>query len=184
MKKLKIFGALAMSTVAICGLVGCDEEAKTYTVTFDSNPAITTDDVVVKYKEGATKLDNVPVPVEKEGFAGVWEAYELNDENITVTATYGNGMQSTPYMVATASQLLTILQFHLSNEYKPTGDPLAKTHFKLIADIDLNDVSVELAGIDLSGKYFNNSLKADGHTVTYEDSTTLAKITSILNING
>ena len=61
-------------------------EPTTYTVTFVAD-GVTVD--AVEYREGDTALERVPEVPAKEGYTGVWEAYDIkNGGNITVNAVY------------------------------------------------------------------------------------------------
>lgn len=181
MKKKLVLGALALSATAVLGLTGCGDK-KTYTVTFDSDPAITSDNKYVDFKEGATKLENVPTPVEKDGFAGVWESFKLEDKDITVTAKYGDGTAANPYMVATASQFKTLLTNYT---YAKAELPQTQTYFKLIADVDLDDIA-DLEELELASKYFNGVIDGDGHKLLNLDGSRLRATEGALfaNITG
>lgn len=178
MKKKLVLGALALSATAVFGLTGCGDK-NTYTVTFDSDPAITSDNKYVDFKEGATKLDNVPTPIEKDGFAGVWESFKLEDKDITVTAKYGDGTEANPYMVATASQFRTILTDYT---YTKQTLPTAKTYFKLIADIDMEDIA-DLESLELASKYFKGVIDGDGHKLLNLDGSRLRSTEGALFAN-
>ena len=124
MKKKLMLGALALSATAVFGLTGCDKseeptnppETPKYTVTFDHDNNPDTTNTVVEFEQGETELSNVPAVPEMNGFAGVWDTYQLNDESITVTAKYGNGTAQNPYLVATAQQFLNILEDYTASE--------------------------------------------------------------------
>lgn len=73
---------------AIIGTYTVEEEPEptTYTVTFVAD-GVTVD--TVEYQEGDTALERVPDVPAKEGYTGVWEAYDItNGGNITVNAVY------------------------------------------------------------------------------------------------
>ena len=124
MKKQLFIGALALGATALFGLTGCGDtkdkdtvtpELPKYTVTFDhdNNPA--TDNIVVEYVEGDTSLNgkqNYSQVLNKEvdGYAVVWDEYTLNNENIVVNATYGDGTQANPYLVSNGKQFAQILK--------------------------------------------------------------------------
>ena len=164
MKKKLVIGALTLGATAVVGLTGC---GTSFTATFDSDPTRTEDNVVVKFKEGATKLDQIPTPVEKDGFAGVWEDFSIKNENFTVNAKYGDGSQSNPYMVATASQFRNIL-VNYTSATKP-DNRTEQTYFKLISNIDLNEIT-DLQSLEIGGKYFKGVIDGSGY--------------SLLNLNG
>ncbi len=117
MKKKLMIGALALSATAVFGLTGCDGESpdkpkvpQRYTVTFDHDNDTTTAPVdVLEFTEGDQWLSGEPAAPEVDGFAGIWNAYTLEDENITVTAHYGDGSEINPYMVANESQFKRII---------------------------------------------------------------------------
>ena len=63
-----------------------DPEPATYTVTFVAD-GVTVD--AVEYQEGDPELERVPDVPAKNGYTGVWEAYDItNGGNITVNAVY------------------------------------------------------------------------------------------------
>lgn len=117
MNKKLIIGALALTATATFGLAGCGDDKKkneeqktpTYTVTFDHDNNPETDNQVVEYQQGDTSLANIPEVPELNGFAGVWDSFVLNNQNITVTAKYGDGTATNPYLVATKDQFYRIL---------------------------------------------------------------------------
>ena len=114
MKKKLVFGALALSATALFGLTGCDNndnKPKTYTVTFDHDNDVETENNVITLNKGTTTLDPnlVPAVPEMNGFAGEWDSFTLNDQNITVNAKYGDGTESNPYLVSNATQFVRIL---------------------------------------------------------------------------
>ena len=118
MNKKIMLGALALSATAVLGLTGCggkdnDKKPETvkYTVTFDHDNDSTTQNQVVEFEKGTTALDKsvIPQAPEVDGFAGQWDEFALNDQNITVTARYGDGTQYNPYLVATSAQFKKIL---------------------------------------------------------------------------
>ena len=118
MKKKLLVGALALSATAVFGLTGCDndkqeqkpEVPKTYTVTFDHDNDPTTDPVdVVEFTAGDQWLNREPSVPEYNGFAGIWNGYTLEDDNITVTAYYGDGTEINPYMIANPTQFKRVI---------------------------------------------------------------------------
>ena len=168
MKKKMLFTTLALGATAVVGLTGCGKE--TFKVTFDADPLKTEDNIVVEYKEGEKSLSSIPTVIEKDGFAGVWEDFSLNDTNFTVNAKYGDGTQANPYMVAKASQLKKILtDYTYSKENVETAN---KTYFKFIADIDLNDIE-DLQSLEISNKYLKAEIDGDGHKLLNLDGTKL-----------
>ncbi len=177
MKKKLVLGAL-IGAATVVGLTGCGKAS--FTATFDSDPTITEDNVVVKFKEGATKLDSIPTPVEKDGFAGVWEDFSIKNENFTVTAKYGDGSQSNPYMVATASQFKNILVNHTSETKPDTTDE--RTYFKLISDINLSEIT-DLQSLEIGGRYFRGVIDGDGHSLFNLNGTSLDQTAGALFAN-
>ena len=133
MNKKIMLGALALSATAVFGLTGCgdkkDKEPETpkYTVTFDHDNNSATENMVVEFEEGTEVLDPSVIPAvpEVDGFAGVWDSFTLNDQNITVTAQYGDGSQNNPYMVSTSAQFKKIIddytQYVSTTYAKPNG---------------------------------------------------------------
>lgn len=117
MNKKIMLGALALSATAVFGLTGCENKEKEtpttpkYTITFDHDNNSATANQVVEVEMGTTELDTslIPTAPEMNGFAGIWNSFTLNDQNITVTAKYGNGTPANPFMVATAEQFKKIL---------------------------------------------------------------------------
>lgn len=111
-----MIGALALSATAVFGLTGCDSDKpkdktpKTYTVTFDHDNNPETDPVdVVEFTAGDELLVREPVAPEVDGFAGIWNSYTLENQNLTVTAYYGDGSEINPYMIATAGQFKRLI---------------------------------------------------------------------------
>lgn len=118
MNKKIMLGVLALGTTAILGLTGCgdkkgDDTPDTikYTVTFDHDNNLETQNQVVEFEAGTTVLNAslIPTAPEVDGFAGVWDSYRLEDKNIIVTAKYGDGSQQNPYLVSTGEQFKRIL---------------------------------------------------------------------------
>ncbi|MBQ3502961.1 MAG: hypothetical protein IJA72_04810, partial [Clostridia bacterium] len=124
MKKQLFVGALALGATALFGLTGCGEakdndnvtpELPKYTVTFDHDGNPNTDNIVVEYSEGDTSLSgkkNYSTVLNKEvdGYAVVWDEYTLNNEDIVVNATYGDGTQANPYLISNGKQLVQVLK--------------------------------------------------------------------------
>lgn len=67
------------------GTVTVKTTVNKYTVTFVADGVTV---ATVEYEEGATSLDGVPDVPAKSGYTGEWEAYTLNNTNITVNAVY------------------------------------------------------------------------------------------------
>ncbi len=122
MKKQILMGALALSSAALLGLVGCGDkkdnkkqpELPKYTVTFDHDNNPETDNIIVEYTKGDKNLKgyNYVKALNKEvdGYAVVWDDYTLNDEDIVVNARYGDGSEQNPYLVSTGEQFAQILK--------------------------------------------------------------------------
>lgn len=163
MNKKIVLSALALGAFATLGLTGC---GKTYTVTFDCDPTITTDNITVTYKKGAKKLSNIPTPIESAGFAGVWEEFSLNNQDITVNAVYGDGSEESPFLVATPNQFKNILI-----NYTFESDPIY-IYFKLINDIDLSQVDFA-TNLNLTDKIFSGQIDGNGHKLLNLDASKL-----------
>ena len=135
MNKKLCIGAMVLSATALFGLAGCGDKngnnppevppIPTYTVTFDhDNDPTTPATYVEELEQGVTELSSVPNVPEMDGFAGVWNSYTLNNEDITVTASYGDGTQANPYMVATHTQFKRILNTYtayIGTTYRRNG---------------------------------------------------------------
>lgn len=179
MKKGLMIGSLVLGAAAIVGFTGCETEKK-YNVTFDSNPEITEDNVVIEFKDGDSALENIPTPLEKDGFAGVWEDFKLTNEDITVNAVYGDGTQANPYLVAKASQFKTIL-----NDHTYTSEDVEEAtykYFKFIADVDLAEIE-ELETLELAGKYFKGEINGNGFKLLNLDGSRLVSTEGSLFAN-
>ena len=108
MKKKLMVGALALSVTAVLGLSGCGgkeddkaPETPKYTITFDHDNDSSTSNKVVEFEKGTIVLDEslIPSVPDKDGFAGRWDSFTLNDQDIEVNAVYGDGSESNPYMI-------------------------------------------------------------------------------------
>ncbi|MBQ9786189.1 MAG: hypothetical protein IJW25_01850 [Clostridia bacterium] len=134
------------------------KEITQYTATFKVGGAMY--DEVDYYVTDGTLQTEPAVPV-KNGFAGVWEDYTLEANDITVNAVYGDGSQANPYMVETAEQWITMLN--------ACPDEQSYKYFKLIADIDLSSLADNL-GVDT----FAGSIDGNGYKIINPKASTFA----------
>ena len=155
----------------------------TYTVTFVAD-GVTVD--AVEYREGDTALERVPDVPAKEGYTGMWEAYDItNGGNITVNAVYTQ-IPVTP----TYTNLFTAGTAKLNTRIAGTGELKTGTSATGKVTTDFITIPSDKLPFEATTKIYikGATFTADGNTkiATYqaETGTNYSAMYSSLNGSG